>query len=313
MKKIISTLLKAGVSVALLIYLFKKIDVQVVWQLLSHAYLGYLLAAFGLYILGQALCAYRWKILAKLMDFHNSLKEFVVYYFAGMFFNLFLPTVIGGDVGRCYYLARGRKKTFQAVISILADRGTGLAALMVIAGLSLYLLGKTDIPSPFFWGILIGNVLLIVGFFLPFFIGNFFSRFGKAFTLSLTYWRNPMPMVQSIALSFFFQMLVVLIHILISLSLDLYIPLRFYFFLIPLVVLASMLPVSLSGLGVREGAYVYFLSLVDVPTSTAMAFALAWLIIVVIASLMGGLVILTKLVDRSSKRGQISSPLVGGD
>ncbi len=300
MKKVISTAIKTLVSVLLLVYLFKKIDLKEVWQLLQQVHITYLLAALGLYMIGQAMCAYRWKLLARLMDFHNTLKEFTIYYFAGMFFSLFLPTVIGGDVGKCYYLARGNKKTLQAVISVLADRGTGLVVVILMSGLSLSLIEGFDIPHQFIWAILAANVLMIAGLVVPFFIGDHISRLGgKAGSLSLTYWRTPASLFQSIAISMVLQVLIIAIHILIGISLGLTISWKFYLFVIPLVTSASMLPISLSGLGLREGAYVYFLSLVKVPEAKALTFAFGWLFVVFVSSLIGGLTLLTGQVARS--------------
>ena len=295
-KKIITTAVKGLVSVLLLIYLFKKVDLREVWQLLQQVNVTYLFIALVLYTIGQVMCAYRWKILARLMDFHNSLKEFVVYYFAGMFFSLFLPTLIGGDVGKCYYLARGNKKTLQSVISVLADRGTGLIAVILISGFSLYLIDGFKIPEKLFWGVLAANVILIVLFLIPFFLSNHLSFLGKTISLSLTYWKSPWSLFKSILISFVFQLLIIVIHILIGLSLDLGISWKYYLFLIPLVTAASMLPVSFSGLGIREGAYVYFLSLVNISQPKAFTFAFGWFFVVLVSGLLGGLALFTKQV-----------------
>lgn len=298
MKKYLSIFIKTAVSLLILVYLFKKIEVEDVWHLLRQAYFPYLLAALGLYITGQIFCAYRWKLLARVMDFHNSFKEFVTYYFIGMFFNLFLPTAIGGDAGKCYYLVKGNKKTLQAIISILADRGTGLAGLILISGLSLYLLKGYNIPEELTWAILFANVSLIVAFILPFFIGDRLSRWNRFLALSLTYWGKPVSLFKSFSISLVFHMMIIGIHILLGLSLGLGISWKFYFFLIPLVVAVSMLPITLSGLGVREGAYVYFLSLIDVPQAKALTFAFGWFLIVLVSSLIGGLVLLITQVYR---------------
>lgn len=291
MKKRLVTLLKGLISIALLAYLFYKVDLKEVWQHLQQANIFYLLGALGLCLIGQALCACRWKILARLMDFHNSLKEFVIYYFAGMFFSLFLPTLIGGDVVKCYYLARGKKKTLQAIISVLADRGTGLIALILIAWGSLFLMnGVVPVPGQFTWGIKVAGIAMIAGLIAPFFAGDLLARLGgRTIELSLIYWKKPGVLLKTILISFGFQMTVIIIHILIGLSLGLAIPWKFYFFLVPLVVTVSMLPVSLSGLGVREGAYVYFLSLANIPQAEALTFAFGWLFVVFASSLIGGL------------------------
>src|SRR3990170_8771278 len=290
MKKTLSALLKGLISILLLTYLFYKIDLKEVWQHLQQANIFYLLIAFGLCIIGQALCAVRWKHLARVMDFHNSLKEFIIYYFAGMFFSLFLPTLIGGDVAKCYYLARGKNKTLQAIITVLADRGTGLIALILMAWGSLFLMDGVPVPAQFTWGIKAAGIAMIAGLIAPFFAGDLLARLGgRTVELSLIYWKRPGALLNSILISFGFQMMIIIIHILIGLSLGLAIPWKFYFFLVPLVVTVSMLPVSLSGLGVREGAYVYFLSLASIPQAEALPFAFGCFFIVSVSSLIGGL------------------------
>ena len=147
MKKIITTLLKAGVSIAILVYLFRTIDFAEVWLLFKNVHVEYLAVALGLYLLGQVFCAYRWKLVASVMGFQNSFREFFTYYFIGVFFNLFLPTAIGGDVGKCYYLGKENKKVLRAVVSVLADRGTGLIVLVIIAGISLTMVNGITLPS----------------------------------------------------------------------------------------------------------------------------------------------------------------------
>lgn len=301
MKKPLSILLKASVSLLLMVYLFRKINLGEVWQLFRHAYIAYLATALVLYIMGQILCAYRWKLLARLMDFRNTFGEFVNYYFIGMFFNLFLPTAIGGDVGKCYYLVKENKKPLEAIVSILADRGTGLVVLILISGFSLFLLDGFDIPRQVIWAILLANVILILGLLIPFFFDSHLSRVHRTVALSMAYWKEPLPLFKSIMISGVFHALIISVHILIGLSLGLYIPWKFYFLLIPLVVAVSMLPISLSGLGVREGAYVYFLSLIDIPEASALTFAFGWFLIVLISGLIGGIVLLVNQVKRKEQ------------
>lgn len=305
-KKIISTFIKGLVSVLLLTYLFKKVDLREVWQLMHEVYITYLLTALGLYMIGQILCAYRWKLIARLMDFQNSLKEYVIYHFAGMFFSLFLPTLIGGDIGKCYYLARRNKKTIQSIVSVLADRGSGFVATIFISGLSLYLIDGINIPVQIVWGVLVTNAVLIVAFVLPFFLGNYFDTLGKTVSLLLTYWRMPIPLFKSILISLVLQLLIIIVHILIGLSFGLVMSWKFYLFLIPLVTIASMLPVSLSGLGIREGAYVYFFSLANVPQAKALTFAFGWFFVVLVTGLLGGLALFTREVayKKSEVRNQ---------
>jgi len=290
MKKTITTLLKAGVSIAILVYLFRTIDFAEVWQLFKNVHVEYLVIALGLYLIGQFFCAYRWKLVASVMGFQNSFREFFTYYFIGMFFNLFLPTAIGGDVGKCYYLAKGNKKILRAVVSVLADRGTGLIVLIMIAGISLTMLNGITLPSSLPAGILMGNTLVFIGLVVPIFAGKYLLRLGEKVSLLLTYWKQPLPLIKAIGISFIFHALIIIIHILIGLSLEMNIPWKFYLFVVPLVVTVSMLPISLSGIGLREGAYVFFLAFVNVPKTEALTFAFGWFTIMVMSSLAGGIV-----------------------
>ena len=64
-------------------------------------------AAVALYLAGQALSAYRWQLLAALLKVPGRYREFVAYYFVGMFTNLFVPGLVGGDAAKSVYSAGG--------------------------------------------------------------------------------------------------------------------------------------------------------------------------------------------------------------
>jgi len=72
--------------------------------------------------------------------------------------------------------------------------------------------------------------------------------------------------------------------------LDVRIPGTFFLIFAPLTNLASALPVSWNGLGVRESAYVFFLARVGVASEAAVALALLWLGVVLVGGAIGGIV-----------------------
>jgi uncharacterized membrane protein YbhN (UPF0104 family) len=86
------------------------------------------------------------------------------------------------------------------------------------------------------------------------------------------------------------QILVIVVNIFNGIALQLDVPFVFYFILIPPIAVATMIPVSLNGLGVREGAFVFFLAQVGVPEAQALSLALLWLGVLIASSLIGGLV-----------------------
>ena len=288
MKRYISPLIKGLISLFLLTYLLTRIDLKKMEELFSHTKLYPVLVALIIYIAGQILCAYRWKLLAEVMDFHNSFKEFISYYFAGMFMNLFLPTSIGGDVGKCYLLSKKEKRIKEAIITILADRGSGLAVLIFMAGASIYMLHQPLSPS-IKWAILTGNVAVITGLIFPFLVKDYFSTYPLIQSL-LSYWKRTRPLLTALSLSLLFQLMVVVIHILLASSMGIIIPWQYFFLLVPVTALSSMLPVSLSGLGVREWTYVYFLSFINIPPTEGFSLGILWFFLVFLAGLMGGIV-----------------------
>ena len=95
------------------------------------------LLAFCLFIIAQTISTYRWKMLLHTERMNIHFYNLIAYYFIGMFFNLFMPTLVGGDVVRGYYLYKKSNKGSESVASIFVERLSGFFALMVIGLLSL--------------------------------------------------------------------------------------------------------------------------------------------------------------------------------
>lgn len=297
MKKWLWFLLKAGVSFSLLFFLFSRVEMGNFLQPLKEANLRYLLAALCLYLIYQILCAIRWRILAYPLGFQESIPMFIYYYYTGMFFNLFLPTSIGGDISRCYYLARGEAGWEKALFSVLADRGIGFLSLVLIVTVALFqpsgmLFSRTTRLGIIGLAIFLGLMLII-----PFFLKDLFSPLKSPLNLPLVFWQRPSLLFKALFLSILFQLIAIGAHILIGISLSIKIPWDFYLIFPPLASAASMLPLTISGLGVREGAYVLLLSKAGISWEMGLAFALGWFLVLFSASLIGGLIWITYPVE----------------
>lgn len=117
----------------------------------------WLLAAV-LYVVAQVLSSLRWQFLARPLGYCQPFRSFVSFYFIGMFFNLVLPTSVGGDVVRAWYLASGERKLPDggrgrrtlAFVSVLEDRLSGLLMLLLIAcaAVTIYPLLNVHCPLP---------------------------------------------------------------------------------------------------------------------------------------------------------------------
>ncbi len=97
--------LRVGVSLGLFALLLGLGDIQAFLRQLRATRLDWFLLIFVGYLAGQALSAYKWRLLAQPLGFDQSLRAFLVYYFVGMYLNLFAPSTVAGDLGRGLLLA----------------------------------------------------------------------------------------------------------------------------------------------------------------------------------------------------------------
>jgi uncharacterized membrane protein YbhN (UPF0104 family) len=282
--------LKLSVTVGLLAYLFSRIDVGSVAQLVAGASWGWTIAGFLLYLALQGLCAWRWLLLARVLNLAGTWTQFVRYYYVGMFFNLFLPTGVGGDVYRCYYVARSASDWRRAIMSVLADRGVGFGTMCVIAAVATLAFGRVYLPSWMGWALGGGALGLLALVAVGFAARGPLAAIRTSVPLVVEFFKRPGLLAVVAGLSFLLQILVIVVNIFNGIALQLDVPFVFYFILIPLIAVATMIPVSLNGLGVREGAFVFFLAQVGVPEAQALSLALLWLGVLIASSLIGGLV-----------------------
>ena len=99
-----SKLLRLGVSAVLLTWVACRTDWAQVSQAFGGLRLELWLAALGLLLGTQLVSALRWQMLSSALGFRRSVWQYAGFYFIGMYFNLLLPTSVGGDVVRTWYL-----------------------------------------------------------------------------------------------------------------------------------------------------------------------------------------------------------------
>ena len=290
-------LLKVVISLVVLGFVFHTTGIEKTWGELSTANLWYVPVGVLVYLASQGVSAYRWQFLARALGFHLSWKQFYEYYLIGMYFNLFLPGAIGGDVGRMVMLAKncGRKKR-EALLTLLAERGVGLVALMFLTTLIGLLPVATPVPISIRMTLAGMSLVGVIGFIalrlMP--VEAWVERFPRLALLvqARVYWADGPLLLKSVALSLGVHGCMILIQVLIAQALGLSVPVLYLALVYGLVSLISVMPVAFNGLGVREGAYQFLLVKEGIPPETALAFALYWFVISTLTSLLGGLVLL---------------------
>src|SRR5207247_1711389 len=100
-------LLRVAVSIGIVTYILVDVDTEDLVRTLASVRPVPLAGALALYLAGQVLSAYKWSLLGRSVGYARPVGEYTRFYFIGMFFNLFGPSTIGGDVVRGLYLAEG--------------------------------------------------------------------------------------------------------------------------------------------------------------------------------------------------------------
>ncbi|MGH7961556.1 MAG: lysylphosphatidylglycerol synthase transmembrane domain-containing protein [Candidatus Binatia bacterium] len=310
MRLLSSRWVKAGISLGLLTLLVGVTDLGALTRQVLTARVEIFLLAFVGYLAGQVLSVYRWQLLARPFGFAQPLRAFAVYYFVGMYLNLFAPSIVLGDLGRGLLLAEGRRDIGPAFSSVLADRVSGVVMLLWVSAGGFLLFGPTVLPALLCYGTIAAAALTAIGWWaLPHVVARCGSPRHKwrrvvekiivpyrARTLLLTH-------VCVLALAFHFFQLGLLM--LLAYALGFAVPFWYLMLFTPLVTIVSVLPLSFSGIGVRESGYVVCLALIGVGRDQALALGLLWSAIVLGAGLVGGVVLLLSPEARLSlKRRQ---------
>jgi len=306
-KPILILLLKLLVSVGLLGYLLARIHIERFLQTFASAKFSYIALALLVYLATQGVSAMRWTALARPLGVDTPFKDMVRYYLIGMFFNLFAPGTVGGDVSRVYYLVRdenarvqGRSvPTVNAAMSVLMDRAIGMIVLVWLGAAGLLLFPYYAVPhsarvATFLLSIgLLAGVLStpLVRWLLPTDTHQFIVKLRLAFSAYRRHWR---ALVSAAIFSLIIHLVQAWMHVVLGQALDLNVPFSFALIVYPLVGTFSAIPISLNGLGLREGGYVVLLSVIGIGTEKAIAFGILLFLVVACDSLIGGILYLVQ-------------------
>lgn len=266
------------------------------WPQLGEAFarldLGYWLGALLVFLLAQLLSSVRWQWIARPLGFDQPWSRFVALYYLGMFFNLVLPTSVGGDVVRAWYLGAPSGRRGAALLSVLAERASGLAVLILLACAAVVTV-YDQVPPWMSWltftlglGLVCGMALLPISprlARLPW-LG---SKLAPLLPIVRTYQADRRLLVSTTGFSLLVQLASVAQVWLISQGLGLEISFGYLAVCVPLVSLLTLLPVSVNGMGLREAGLVLLLAPQGITAAQAVTLSLLQFAVLVAASSLG--------------------------
>ncbi|OQA51663.1 MAG: hypothetical protein BWY44_00940 [Candidatus Omnitrophica bacterium ADurb.Bin292] len=235
---------------------------------------AWFVAALVAYLVALGVIAVRMQWVFNVQDVRLNFKECYYLGFVGMFYNLFLPSSVGGDIARAFYAYKQSGKKIESATSVLLDRLMGFVAIIIIAFIGL-IMSRADSQSAYVdycvYGAL-GVLLFCIAFFSSRRFAGLFKGFSifapgqkwkervaEVYNAIYGYRHHQKSVLGAIFLSFIGQSIFILSYFLIAQSLGGGIPFWKFFILIPVVTIVSMAP-SIGGLGVREASTLYLFS-----------------------------------------------------
>jgi len=276
-KKNLKVLLKLCISVALLYFVYQKINFGELKTTYQTSNPFYLLVAVMFFVASQWLSSIRLNYIFHQSNFLLSQRSNLKLYFIGMFYNFFIPGGIGGDAYKVYLLNKRFDWKLKTITqNVLLDRLIGLVAIVFIGCLLASHLFFEEV-----WFLIIGFIVAILVYvvarwLLKFFITNLEIVYYKSFLFSLAIQGLQLLSVYFILLS-------------IGIESD-----TLGYFLVFLI--SSVLSVvSFSGFGAREFVFLQASIYLATDAVTATSIGLTFNIITAVVSLLGVLFLVKKV------------------
>ena len=327
MKKSGLLVLKVVFSLGILVYIFTRVvHIGDLWANLREANVSYLIAAVAVYFVVQTLSAYRWYLLLKPLGIDTRFAKILSLYYLGMYFNFFLPSAIGGDVFKVYYLHKETGRLSASTASVFLDRDVGMGGLLLAATL-VAAYGRTRIPPEN--GVLLAPLFALVG--AAFIAANLALFYRRSYNLlhrllklfrmksadqrvvrlfeSVNSYRGKWGLgVTTLIISLGVQVGCAFVNMLAANSIGLQTQHGWidYMVFIPAIGLIGMIPLSVNGAGWREASYILLFQSVGAEPHQAATLSLLWLGIMVVTSLPGGIIYLAR-GGRASESTSVSS------
>lgn len=255
--------------------------------------------AILLYVLAVVLAAVRWQQMLHALELPTALPPLLSHTLAGMFVSNFLPTTVGGDVLRATRLAAGNGHRKISAASVVLERLTGIIGLPLIILVALMVnpaLLRLGAASHLALALSIGPLVALTIFLTVAVNPRLGERLGGRRWLGLAMTvhlglvrlrRHPALAVAVMVAALAYQLTLVLAAWMAARALGIAVEWTAVMAFMPVVAIAQALPLSIGGLGLREGSLVVLLGPLGIPASHAVALGLLLFGINMAVSLLG--------------------------
>lgn len=314
LKKRFILALKLGISAFLIFLLLSQIDSTIVLKSITGLAPVMAILAFVIILLQVVPAVLRWNAVLEVFGARLPFVQGCRIFLVGIFFNQSLPSTIGGDAVRVFICHRGGMTFRAAVNGVLLERFVTVTALVFLVLILQPLFSyRTDaVISEWFRPAVFGlSLFLFVGIVSFLSLRNLIKKWRSHRIISAIstliedahkFLNTPMSFAKSFAWAIIGHLTVAFAVYVLAMGLNINVGLIECQVLVPLASLASMIPVSIAGWGMREGAMVVLFALVGVEPEKALALSVIFGLTVAVSGIPGGILWL-KSDNRSGING----------
>ncbi len=316
-KKYISYIVRVLVAGIALYLAFKGEDFSKVLKLLLSLHIWTWAAVWGLWFISQLVFVARWTFLQSVLDIRIGFWTALRLHFMGIFYNNCLPTAVGGDLLRAWYVTNHTEKKLEAALTVAVDRAVGLTGMVILAFCSYLFIPaqkknalglQFSLPNIGEYKAVFLAVIACVTFILVLLIKTEKGRlllkkilehlkidtaqiYGKVKNAVAVYYNKKWALLCALLLTFACQAVFIAGLWVAGKSIGIDAHIKYYFIFFPLAWVSGALPISVGGLGIWEGVIKITFALVStVPSEHLAALALAHRVIWLFGSLPGALI-----------------------
>ncbi len=302
------SLLRVLISLLLLAYVARQIDWRAGLSLMPRANLVLMALAVILLTLERIVSVLKWFLLLRARGGRISFGRLLIINYVGGFWGLILPSSVSADIVRGYYLARTSAGLALTVTSMFMDRVLSGLALLSLAALGGWLAGNR-------FGFVHHRAVIALGLGLaglalalltrPAVLGwlerviaqrggqrPLQQRLRAWLQFCLEYRRYRGLLARTFGLSILMQVIRVLVFYLVAEAFQVHIPMLYYLLFTPIITVLIMLPVAFGGIGIREGSFVAFFTLVGVGSADAFVISFTVSLLTILTTAVGGVIYL---------------------
>lgn len=289
MKSLLITGVRLILTAAMLAWIVTQVDLRSVGGVLAEADLRWLILGVAVNLLSVVFAAWRWQRVLVGLGFAQRLRRMVRLVLCGSFFNMFLPSSVGGDVMKMVLIAPDVSRREVAISSVLMDRVIGLAVTIGV-GLAAVLLLPQVWDEPAVLATLALAVVVfcagmvtifnrglidLAGRLAPQFIwkrlGDPVIRVHESLMLIA---QNPRILFQTSAISVLRQLAICLSVYCASRAFGMMVSPIVFFATVPIAVAITALPVAINGLGLQDNALIFLLGAAGITAVEALSLSI---------------------------------------